>query len=93
VKERGFTPSLVVDVGTAIGSWTLLVARFWPTARFVMVETPEERREQLEAVRMNCGGQIQVFICGLADRDGKLKMGVSQSLFDSSFAYDCEKVG
>jgi hypothetical protein len=32
---------------------------------------------------------MDIFICGLADKDGELQMGVSKFLFDSSFAYKC----
>jgi FkbM family methyltransferase len=89
LKDRGFAPHLVVDAGAAVGAWTADAARIWPEGRFAMVEALEERREQLEQLRTDSGVAMDIFICGLADKDGELQMGVSKFLFDSSFAYKC----
>ncbi len=38
LKERGFGPRYVVDVGAYRGSWTEMFKRFFPSAKVIMVE-------------------------------------------------------
>lgn len=42
VKETGFTPETVIDVGAAMGSFTTTCHAFFPHARYLLIEPLEE---------------------------------------------------
>ena len=88
LRERGYYPPVVMDIGAAIGGWTKLASRYWPRSHFFCNEALEERRRDLEALARRGGTDITILMCGVADEDGVFKMGVTESLWDSSFAYE-----
>jgi FkbM family methyltransferase len=88
LRERGYYPPFVLDIGAAMGAWTKHASRYWPRSHFYCIEALEERRRDLEALSPRTGADVTILICGVADADGVLKMGVTESLWDSSFAYE-----
>lgn len=47
MKQRGFSPTLVLDVGAARGDWTASCRTIFPDAHFVLVEPLPEREADL----------------------------------------------
>ena len=88
MRERGYYPPVILDIGAAVGTWTENALRYWPRSHFYCIEALEERQSDLHALSRRTGADIKVLICGVADADGILKMGVTESLWDSSFAYE-----
>ncbi len=87
LRDRGYVPDVVFDVGAADGSWTRMTLRIWPNARCVCFEPLIERRAALEAVAAEHPGRISIQPFGMGDVDGNLSLGVTDMLWDSSFAY------
>jgi FkbM family methyltransferase len=87
LRDRGYAPEVVYDVGASDGSWTRLALSIWPEARVVCFEPLAERHRALEALAAEHPGRISVQPFGIADTEGALSLGVSDSLWESSFAY------
>ena len=87
LKQRGYVPRVIYDVGAADGSWTRQALGYWPDSTYVCFEPLAERKSDLDALQASRPGQILVEACGIGDADGELAMGVTDFLWDSSFAY------
>ena len=87
LKQRGYVPKVVYDIGAAEGSWTRQAMQYWPDSTYVCFEPLIERRKDLDALKASRPDQILVEACGVGDTDGELSIGVTDFLYDSSFAY------
>jgi len=87
LKQRGYIPKVVYDIGAADGSWTRQALVYWPDAIYVCFEPLAERKKDLDALQASRPEQILVKACGVGDVDGELPIGVTDFLWDSSFAY------
>jgi len=85
--ERGYSPKVIFDVGAAVGRWTQLALEFWPLAEYFQFEALDERKADLDRLAADTGARINVIMGGVGKEDAALTMGVTESLFDSSFAY------
>lgn len=50
IRDQGFRPEVVVDVGAAHGDWTVSCRRIFPYARYVMVEPLPEYEVELSGL-------------------------------------------
>jgi len=89
LKDRGFVPNSVLDIGAALGEWTTMAMRFWPEARYFLFEPLKEREAALNKLRADYPN-VDFALAGAADRPGRLSLGVSSNLYTSSFAYPGE---
>jgi FkbM family methyltransferase len=87
LKQRGYTPSVVYDIGAADGSWARQAMKYWPKSSFVCFEPLVERQVALEQLKNDYPGKVNFQACGVGDTDGELSFGVTELLWDSSFAY------
>ncbi|HEY6003558.1 MAG TPA: FkbM family methyltransferase [Anaeromyxobacter sp.] len=87
LKARGYRPAVVYDVGAADGKWTELALQHWADATYVCFEPLSERRGALAALERRHPGRLIVQACGVGDEDTELSLGVTDTLYDSSFAY------
>lgn len=87
LRRRGYQPEVVYDVGAADGSWTRLALGHWPKATFVCFEPLAERLGDLRALQAKHPKSVRIEACGVGDCDGELSLGVTEFLWDSSFAY------
>src|SRR5687767_1663917 len=55
ISARGFSPTIVVDVGAYEGAWSRMVNGIWPRAKLIMIEPNLEKREVLEEVAAELG--------------------------------------
>ena len=44
---RGFSPSVILDIGAFEGDWSKMAMEIWPAAKFVMIETNPNKAELL----------------------------------------------
>ena len=70
LRENGFSPRVVIDVGAWIGEWTERVHGIFPTARFLMVEGNPEKRVGLEEVAARLGPGVDLRMA-LLGREGR----------------------
>ena len=87
LAQRGYTPEVVYDIGAADGGWTRQALDYWPDSTYVCFEPLAERQKDLDALQSSRPNQIFFKACGVGDADGELSIGVSDFLWDSSFAY------
>jgi len=50
MRQQGFAPEVVVDVGAATGDWTVSCRRIFPAARYVMIEPLALYRDDLRGL-------------------------------------------
>jgi FkbM family methyltransferase len=87
LKLRGYVPEVVYDVGAADGAWTRSVLKIWPDARYVCFEPLVEWGGAMTSLAEEFPEHVQFRQIGLADTDTELPLGITESLYDSSFAY------
>jgi FkbM family methyltransferase len=87
LAQRGYAPQVIFDIGAADGQWARAALRTWPQCKVVCFEPLPQRKSALEALQNDFPGRVEVFACGVGDADTSLSIGVTDSLFDSSFAY------
>jgi FkbM family methyltransferase len=87
LKLRGYVPEVVYDIGAADGAWTRSVQRVWPDARFICFEPLVEWSNSMTSLAEESPGKVEFHQVGVADADTELPLGITESLYDSSFAY------
>jgi FkbM family methyltransferase len=85
LAQLGLKFNTIVDVGAAIGSWSLMAKTLWPNASFLLVEPLSERARELEAVTRNNPGFYHAPIAAGKDK-GHVEFSVSDDLFGSGIA-------
>jgi FkbM family methyltransferase len=85
--RRGYSPTVVFDIGAADGQWARTALQTWPQTKVICFEPLPQRKAALEALQDEFPGRVDVAACGVGDADTSLSIGVTDSLFDSSFAY------
>jgi FkbM family methyltransferase len=50
LRENGFLPTVMLDIGAYRGDWTLMAKRIWPEAAVLMIEADPARMPDLQAV-------------------------------------------
>ncbi|VAV85786.1 hypothetical protein MNBD_DELTA01-1972 [hydrothermal vent metagenome] len=56
LRKTGFTPATVIDVGAAVGDFTVECYRFFPDSKYILIDPLEENREKLNNVTKNIPG-------------------------------------
>jgi FkbM family methyltransferase len=87
LRDRGYQPEVVYDIGAADGGWTREALQIWPLAKFVCFEPLAERRAALDTLVAERRGQVSLQPVGVGDADTELSLGITDFLWDSSFAY------
>jgi FkbM family methyltransferase len=85
--SRGYVPDVVFDIGAADGSWSREALQIWPDSRCICFEPLIERRAALAALVADQPDQVVFQPFGVGDVDCELSLGVTDFLWDSSFAY------
>jgi FkbM family methyltransferase len=85
--SRGYVPDVVFDIGAADGSWTRQALQIWTDSRYICFEPLTERRAALAALVADQPDQVVFQPFGVGDTDCELSLGVTDFLWDSSFAY------
>jgi len=91
LKQRGYSPKVIYDIGAADGAWARLALSIFPEAHVVCFEPLIERAKALKKLESESKGRIRFLAVGVGDADVELQMGITDSLFDSSFAYGAAK--
>lgn len=91
LKQRGYLPKVIYDIGAADGAWARLALNVFPEVHIVCFEPLAERVPILKKLEFASKGLVRFLNLGVGDTDGELQIGVTESLFDSSFAYGASK--
>jgi FkbM family methyltransferase len=82
--QGGFEPRCIIDVGANRGIWTRAALKFFPRAKFVMVE-PQAELRQYSSDLLKAEGQVKWITAGVGDRTGVLPFHISQRDDSCSF--------
>jgi len=69
MKQNGFSPKNIVDVGAYEGKWTEQCGRLFPEAEYLMVEAMPKKQKALETMIRNSGLKAKLAIAVLGKRD------------------------
>ncbi len=84
LRNRGFKPETVLDVGANLGDWSRLAKKTFPKANFFLIEPQIEMKIPLENFCQEFPGS-QCFFAGAADSPGVLALTIWDDLAGSSF--------
>lgn len=84
IKERGFTPKGIIDVGANKGHWAVLAAEVFPNAKVIMIEPQDEMRAPLEILCLR-DKRFSYVQAGAAKECGELVQTIWPDLAGSSF--------
>ncbi len=89
IKDLGFIPATVIDVGAAVGTFTVQCCSIFPDSRYLLVEPLEENRNSLDLVTKRiCNGE---YIQAVADaRVGQRIFNVHPDFVGSSLYLEKE---
>ena len=87
LRQRGYSPKVIYDIGAADGAWARFVLGMFPDAHMVCFEPLAERVATLKQLESESKGRVRFLNVGVGDADVELQIGITEGLFDSSFAY------
>jgi FkbM family methyltransferase len=91
LKQRGYSPNVIFDIGAADGAWARLAMSFFPNARMVCFEPLSERIPAMKQLESEGKGKVRFLNVGVGDANVELEIGITEGLYDSSFAYSGSK--
>ena len=85
LKERGFYPEFVLDVGASTGVWSHAVAEVFPGSRFLLVDPLWSRHDKNSRGHYSAGRQnFEAVEAAVADKPGRFTLHVTDDLYRSS---------
>jgi FkbM family methyltransferase len=84
LKRSGFAPKHILDVGANRGLWTREALKFFPDARYTLVE-PQDRLKSYIQDLLDGGYKIQWINAGASDKSGTLPFTISHRDDSSTF--------
>lgn len=91
LKQWGFQPATVIDVGAYRGEWTTLFKEIFPGTQVLMVEAQCDKASCLEKVCHAFAGETWFEIALLGSQDGQtvkfVEMETGSSVFEESSSY------
>lgn len=84
LKQFGFAPKHIVDVGANRGNWTRTAIKYFPDAVYTLVE-PQDRLKIHVSDLIDRGYKIRWFSVGAGDKSGTLPLTISYRDDRSSF--------
>jgi FkbM family methyltransferase len=85
LKRFGFAPKHILDVGANHGIWTREAIRFFPDARYTLVEPQDELKSNIQDL-LERGCKIQWVNAGASDRGGTLPFTLADRDDSRTFA-------
>jgi FkbM family methyltransferase len=85
LKEHGFAPTNIIDIGANRGAWTRSAAQFFPDARYTLIEPQADLRVHVRDL-IESGCKINWVHAGVSDTSGALPFTIHSFDSSSSFA-------
>ena len=84
IASGGYRPDFVIDVGASTGCWSKSAKRFFPDARYWLVDPLIEEYKRIDCSTFAANPTFAVVPSAVGDRSGSLSMNVSEDLYGSS---------
>ncbi|MDD5704305.1 MAG: FkbM family methyltransferase [Kiritimatiellae bacterium] len=94
LKEKGFAPRELVDIGASTGLWTKELLHIYPKARYLMVDPLHENEAALGAVSSEHVA-VQYWLGALGRQEGELALrvhGPQTSIYSSEWGGESRRV-
>jgi FkbM family methyltransferase len=85
LKRLGFAPKHILDIGANHGYWTRDAIKFFPDARYTLVEPQDNLKTCIQDL-IDAGYKIQWINAGASDRAGILRFTIANRDSGSTFA-------
>lgn len=89
LRDRGFIPNCILDIGASNGCWTRKCMGIWPNASYFLVEPLEENRDELRRLKEQ-NRNIDFIIAAAGYSSGMMVLNVQADLVGSSFLKDAD---
>ncbi len=89
VKQRGFHPSHIVDVGAHKAEWSRIARKVWPSASFTLIEPQAEMKPYLDDFAEQ--GRAKLILAGAGRQVGEAVLTIDADPYSSSFVYTEEE--
>jgi FkbM family methyltransferase len=89
IKNLGFTPASVIDVGASVGSFTMQCHRVFPDSKYLLIEPLEENRALLDQVTKRIPNAEYVLAVATSE-PGEVTLNVHSDLVGSSLYLEKE---
>src|SRR3989442_379009 len=76
LQKLGFVPKHIMDVGANRGLWTREAIRFFPDARYTLVEPQDHLKSHIQDL-LDCGCKIQWITAAAGDKSGSMPMSIA----------------
>lgn len=84
IKERGFVPRGIIDIGANKGHWAVMAAEVFPNANVIMIEPQDEMKAPLEELCAR-NKRLRFVQAGAGKECGELVQTIWPDLAGSSF--------
>ena len=84
LKNKNFTPKIIVDIGCGYGEWTKKLLKYYPNAEYFLFDAETNNSEQLSYLKKKYNN-LNYKICLLSDDNSKytfFNMGYGSSIFE-----------
>jgi FkbM family methyltransferase len=90
LKEVGFNPGHIVDIGANHGSWTRQTLRYFPKARYTLLEPQESLKYSIRDL-LESNPNVQFYPMGVGSKKGVMKFTILDRDDSSSFSFSKEE--
>jgi len=84
LKRFGFLPSHILDVGANHGNWTRTALRYFPSARYTLLEPQDHLKIHIQDL-VKAGYNLEWVNAGASDQSGRLPFHISHRDDSSTF--------
>ena len=90
LKESGFKPKHIVDIGAHLGTWTRIVLKYYPNAYYSLFEPQEWMKKSIDDI-LKTNKKIKFHAMGAGNTNGILKFTIVNRHDSCSFKYSEEE--
>jgi len=90
LKDLGFAPRHILDVGANHGNWTRTALRYFPAAQYTLVEPQDHLKTHIQDL-LAAGHKITWINAGAGDTPGTFPFTISHRDDSSTFALDAQQ--
>lgn len=96
LRQRGFNPSIAIDVGAYHGEWTKMFKKIFPSTKVLMIEAQTEKLSMLKEVCEKFSGEVICETALLGADAGQevefVQMETGSSVFEESSPYSRKRL-
>jgi FkbM family methyltransferase len=90
LKQRGFAPKHIVDIGANHGEWTRTALKYFPDAYYTLVEPQDHLKIHIQDL-FGRDGRVRWIGAGAGDKLGTLTLTIGRDDVESTFALTSER--